>query len=97
MRGLLLILALATMVPASAVVAQRAAAADATAGSTASRAHSQQVEPAPDDDRVEVQLVVLGVAVGLVVVFGSLAYLVRRKLGLVAPPPEPDEGGHDAH
>ena len=96
MRALSLLLALAMMASASAVVAQRAAAADATVGSTVSTAFSQQGAPTSDDDRVEVQLVVLGVAFGLVVVFGSLAYLVRRKLGLVAPPPGPGEGGHDA-
>ena len=47
-----------------------------------------------DDTRVEVQLVVLGAAIGLVVVVGTAAYLVRRKLGLVAPPPEPGNDGH---
>lgn len=47
-----------------------------------------------DDTRVEVQLVVVGAAIGLVVVGGTVAYLVRRRLGLVAPPPEP---GSDAH
>jgi hypothetical protein len=93
---LLLLLTLATMVSA-AMVAQRAGAGDVTVESTASSALSQQGAQASDDDRVEVQLVVLAVAVGLVVVFGSVAYLVRRKLGLVAPPPEPGEGGHDAH
>jgi type II secretory pathway pseudopilin PulG len=96
MRGLLLILALATMVSAG-MVAQQAAAAEATLGAAANAALSQQDAQVSDDDRVEVQLVVLGVAVGFVVVFGSLAYLVRRRLGLVAPPPDPREGGHDAH
>jgi hypothetical protein len=47
-----------------------------------------------DDTRVEVQLVVLGIVVGVVFVFGTMLYLLRRRLGLVPPPPEQ---GADAH
>ncbi len=47
-----------------------------------------------DDSRVTVQLIVAGIAAGVVVVVGSGAYLLRRKLGLVAPPPEPGAGQH---
>ncbi len=64
-------------------------------------APSTQSEEVDDngDTRVEVQLVVLGIAVGTVFVFGSGAYLLRKRLGLVAPPPEEDAaashaGGH---
>lgn len=47
-----------------------------------------------DDTRVEVQLVVLGIAVGTVFVVGSGVYVLRKRLGLVAAPPEQDAGGH---
>lgn len=47
-----------------------------------------------DDTRVEVQLVVAGIAAATVVGIGTAAYLLRKKLGLVAPPPEQ---GADAH
>jgi hypothetical protein len=47
-----------------------------------------------DDTRVEVQLVVLAVAVGTVFVLGSGVYLLRKRLGLVAPPPDQDPGSH---
>ena len=47
-----------------------------------------------DDTRVEVQLVVLAVAGGTVFVLGTGAYLLRRRLGLVPPPPGPSGDGH---
>ena len=47
-----------------------------------------------DESRVAVQLIVAGVAAGVVVVAGSGAYLLRKKLGLVAPPPAQGSGGH---
>jgi 4-hydroxybenzoate polyprenyltransferase len=47
-----------------------------------------------DDSRVAVQLVVLGIAAGVVVGVGSCAYVLRKKLGLVAPPPQQGVGGH---
>jgi len=49
-----------------------------------------------DDTRVEVQLVVLGIAVGVVLVLGTVLYVVRKRLGLVPPPPDPETvgGGH---
>ena len=55
---------------------------------------AQEQVDSHDDTRVEVQLVVLGVAVLLVVVIGSAGYLLRRKLGLVAPPPEQNGSAH---
>ena len=47
-----------------------------------------------DDDRVEVQLVVLGVVIGTVFVLGTGAWLLRRKLGLTAYTPPADSGHH---
>jgi hypothetical protein len=41
-----------------------------------------------------VQLVVLGIAAGLVVGLGLPLYLLRKKLGLVKPPPAADESHH---
>lgn len=57
-----------------------------------------QAAPGPVDDhdgsRVGVQLVVAGLAVGLVVGVGTGAYLLRRKLGLTAYTPDQNAGGH---
>ena len=41
-----------------------------------------------DDTLVEVQLAVVVIVFGMVFVVGSLLYLLRRRLGLVAPPPD---------
>ncbi|MDP9235834.1 MAG: hypothetical protein M3P30_00295 [Chloroflexota bacterium] len=70
------------------------------AASPQSSAAPPSLEQAPDvgdndDSRVAVQLIVAGIAVGVVVVFGSAAYLLRKKLGLVAPPP--DQGAAGRH
>ncbi len=46
------------------------------------------------DTRVEVQLVVLGAAVALVPGVGIGAYLLRRRLGLVPPPPDASSDAH---
>lgn len=53
----------------------------------------QQPSPEADDNRVEVQLVVLALAASLVVGVGTAAYLVRKRLGLVAGAPEQGAGG----
>ena len=50
-----------------------------------------------DDTRVEVQLAVLGVAAFTVVVVGSGAYLLRKKLGRVKGPPDQSAAGHGHH
>ena len=48
-----------------------------------------------EDRRVEVQLVVLGLAAFVVVGVGGAAYLLRKRLGMIPPPPpEQDAGGH---
>lgn len=47
-----------------------------------------------DGSRVGVQLVVAGVALGLVVGVGSAAYLLRRRLGLTAYSADEAAGGH---
>jgi hypothetical protein len=49
--------------------------------------------PNDDDDLVEVQLVVAGVAALVVVGLGSAAYFLRRRLGLTAYNPEEAGGG----
>lgn len=47
-----------------------------------------------DDDRVEVQLLVLGTVIVTVFILGTGAYLLRRKLGLTAYTPPADSGHH---
>ncbi|HZP56452.1 MAG TPA: hypothetical protein VFC53_02720 [Dehalococcoidia bacterium] len=54
----------------------------------------QQGVPWHEGTRVEVQLAVFGLAAFVVVVVGLGAYVLRKKLGLVAPPPEQPTGGH---
>lgn len=55
---------------------------------------AQQQVDQHDDTRVEVQVVVLATAAFTVVGLGGAGYLLRRRLGLVAPPPEQPAGGH---
>lgn len=55
---------------------------------------SPQDAVADDDDRVEVQLVVLGVVLVTVFGLGTAAYLLRRKLGHTAYTPPADSGHH---
>jgi hypothetical protein len=50
--------------------------------------------PNDDDDRVEVQLAVLGAVILTVFVLGTGAYLLRRRLGLTAYTPPKDAGHH---
>lgn len=47
-----------------------------------------------DDTRVEVQLIVAGIAAFTVVGVGSAAYMLRRKLGRIAPPPGDGASSH---
>jgi hypothetical protein len=92
MRLLPLVLALTLLAAATVHVAPRASAAPGHGGSAAVAAQEQQTED--DDDLVEVQLVVLGLAVFLVVGLGTAGYLLLKRLGLIPPPPGPDAGGH---
>ena len=75
-------------------IAVRPAAAATLAPPPAAPATSAQAVDDNDDTRVEVQLVVAGIAAFVVVGVGLAAYLARRRLGLVAPPPDQSAGGH---
>jgi hypothetical protein len=63
---------------------------------TASPTAAQGAVPSHSGSRVGVQLVVLGCVAGLVVIIGSCAYFIRKRLGLTAPPPgePPAAPGH---
>lgn len=88
---------LAVLLAAALVVAAAAARAEAAAlppsPGRAAVVLQQQVDQ-NDDTRVGVQLAVLGAAAFTVVAVGLAGYLLRRKLGLTAPPPKQDAGGH---
>ncbi len=61
---------------------------------------ARQVKPAVDDNddsRVVVQLIVLGIVIGVVVVAGTSAYLVRRRLGLTKYDADAARAAQDAH
>jgi hypothetical protein len=61
----------------------------------ASPTATQAAVPSHEGSRVGVQLVVLGSVAVLVVIIGSCAYFIRKRLGLTAPPPgEPPAAGH---
>lgn len=91
----ILTLALVLAFALYAYVARPVVASDATAAPGLASPSGQQAVDDNDDTRVEVQLVVLGIAIGAVFVLGTGAYILRKKLGLVPPPPEEDPGGHD--
>lgn len=90
---LLLFLAVAVLAPGSAQ------AADTPSARETALALHQSAQPVAqhDDSRVGVQLVVAGIAAGFVVGAGSLAYLLRRKLGLTAYAPDQTAGGGEHH
>lgn len=87
---LILIAVILAAAAAFTLTARTTTAADVAEPMHGVAALRQQREPVDDNDdtRVEVQLVMVGIAVGVVVVLGSGAYLLRKKLGLVAGPPE---------
>src|SRR5262245_50707753 len=87
------IIVLLLALSALALAAESAKASGIDAPADIAPSYQQQVDD-NDDSRVEVQLVVLGIVIGTVFVFGSGVYLLRKRLGLVAPPPEPTTDGH---
>lgn len=95
MRSLLLASLLAVML-ATVVAASSSDAASLPPAGAATSIATQQVDD-NDDTRVEVQLVVLGIAAFTVVGVGSAAYLLRKKLGLVKGPPDQSAAGHGHH
>lgn len=86
---------LAVLLAAALVLAAAASRAEAAAlpPSPGRPAVALQQVDQSDDTRVGVQLAVLGAAAFTVVVVGLAGYLLRRKLGLTAPPPKRDAGG----
>jgi hypothetical protein len=72
-----------------------AGASDATVEPPAPAVERQETVDDNDDTRVEVQVTVLVVVLAIVVGLGIPLYFLRRKLGLVPPPPEQPEA--DAH
>jgi uncharacterized membrane protein len=95
MKRLLVSIVVVAAAITSSAASVRASTLTARAPESAIAGQQQQVDP-HDDTRVEVQLVVLGAVIALVVVVGTGAYLLRRRLGLTtySPPPEAPGGGH---
>jgi hypothetical protein len=92
MRVLLLSLVIIWALAANA--SQRSEAASDIAGASPAVTARPQAIDDNGDTRVEVQLAVLGIAVGSVFVLGTGAFVLRKKLGLVPPPPEQVKDGH---
>jgi len=93
MRFVSLILAI-TMLALALVPAGIASAAGDTQRAALTVSPQQETNSSDDDSRVEVQLVVLGVAAFVVVGVGAAGYVLRKRLGLIPPPPGPDAGHH---
>jgi hypothetical protein len=91
--SLTMILALALLLAATAGRAFAAPVPRRDARAAVSYQQKKHVDD-HDESRVAVQLIVAGIAAGVVVVVGSGAYLLRKRLGLVAPPPAQGSGGH---
>lgn len=93
----LLSFALALALFACALAPGRAALAavahDSMPADAAAPAMLQEADDG-EDRVVEVQLAVLGAAIVLVVVIGGAGYFLRKRLGLVAPPPDQSQAGH---
>lgn len=88
-------LAFAAVVAPAPMVAHAAThTGEAPVISPAQPQQQQQQVDDNDDTRVEVQVLVLSIAVFVVVIVGLAGYLLRRKLGLVPPPPGPDAAAH---
>ena len=93
MRFVSLILAI-TMLALALVPARIASAAGDTERAAVTVSPQQETNGNDDDSRVEVQLVVLGVAAFVVMGVGAAGYVLRKRLGLIPPPPGPDAGHH---
>lgn len=93
MRFVSLILAI-TMLALALVPAGIASAAGDIERAAVTVSPQQETSGSDDDSRVEVQLVVLGVAAFVVVGVGAAGYVLRKRLGLIPPPPGPDAGHH---
>jgi hypothetical protein len=95
MRVLSLLLVCAVMfVVAVSVRPASAAIAPLDAAARVEMQQSRPPVPSNDGTRVRVQVGVLCAVVAVVVVAGTGAYFLRRRLGLTAPPPQQDAGGH---
>ena len=93
----LLSITLISLVVFAALAVQPAHAAGVPvrdAGAVAARQSTPKPVNDHDESRVGVQLVIVGIAAGLVVGVGTGAYLLRRKLGLTAYSPDQAAGGH---
>ena len=82
------------------VVASVAAVAASAPTDGAPSGVAPQTKPFVDEhdrSRVNVQLVVVGLVIGIVVVAGSAAYFVRRRLGLTAYDAEAARAAQESH
>ena len=93
MRRTILALLGATL---AALTAGLSTAAAATTEAIAARGapHGGALEIAALSDTVSVQLAVFGAVIFVVVIVGLVGYAVRKRLGLVPPPPDQPAGGH---
>ena len=94
MRAFIIALVLAVSAISGVSTSATANAATIVPALVAQMSERQQQVDDNGDTRVEVQLVVLGAAVALVPGVGIGAYLLRRRLGLVPPPPDASSDAH---
>jgi hypothetical protein len=94
MRTLALALIALTMLGLAARATSAVAAEHAPAHAMVLQAPQATPVPPHDDTRVGVQIGVVVAAVVTVVFVGTAAYFIRKRLGLVAGPPEQPTGGH---
>jgi hypothetical protein len=94
MRTLSIALLAALTLLAAASVTRAHAAAAPPPGMPPALLYQQKQVDQHADTRVAVQLVVLGTAAVVVVVIGTGAYFLRKRLGLTAAPPEQGADGH---
>ena len=94
MKRITLALLGATLGVMTAGVSGATAASTQVATTIAARDGNGALQLAAVSDTVRVQLAVFGAVIFVVVVVGLVAYAVRKRLGLVAPPPDQPAGGH---